>query len=330
MIQPGKKKLTSLNDMFGDDSDIKDNLEQTTEQMDITKLVPFEKHPFHLYTGARLDDMVKSVKELGVLTPLLVRKHGLSEYEILSGHNRWNAAKVAGLEKVPVIVMDDINDDEAMLIVTETNIIQRAFVELLPSEKAFVLAKHQEALKCQGKRHDLINEVKRLLNADEMEVETTSGHGVNKLKSSDIVGQGYDMSGRNVARYIRLTMLNKKLLEMIDSGYICFKAGVEISYLSEDNQAYLVGFLDVEKILDTDKAIKLHELEKSGKLNEVVMEKILDGTYKPKKPKSILKGYKIESQIMKKYFKEGQKEEEVKSIIDKALELYFETHQGGA
>lgn len=320
------KKLTKLNEMFGDSSESS----KDENKVPIEKLVPFHKHPFRLYSGKRFDDMVTSIKEFGVLSPLLVRNIEFDKYEILSGHNRWNAAKIAGLVEVPVVVLEVESDDEAMLIVTETNLIQRSFKDMLPSERACVLAEHYEALKCQGKRTDLINELNELLNADELGADTNSGPVVQRLESREKVGENYELDGRTVSRYLRLNMLADKLKEFLDAGILCKRAGVEVSYLNEDNQSYLAGFLDSGKKIDTEKATTLHKLQKERKLNEVVMEKVLDGSYKPRKPKSILKGYKIDSKTMKRYFKENQSEKEVKEILEAALEMYFNAHQGGA
>jgi len=329
LIIPSNKKLVSLNDMVGPlGNDKKD--ENCILDIEINKLVPFRNHPFRLYEGARLDDMVRSIKELGVLAPLLVRKQQDDKYEILSGHNRWNAAKLVGLEKVPIVVLE-VSDEDAMLIVTETNLIQRSFSDLLPSEKACVLASHHTALKCQGKRNDLINQVKMLLNADEMGDKLTNDPVDQRHNSREIVGENYDLSPGTVARYLRINVLPDNLKQYVDDNSISVRAGVEISYLSEVNQSYLAGFLDSGKKLDMEKAAKLHELQKNEKLNEVNMERVLDGTYKSKtkKPQSILKGYKIQPKTMKKYFKEEQTMEEVSAIIDNALELYFKSHQGG-
>lgn len=322
---PQTKKLTKLTDIFHEE----DKRENASNQVEVDKLVPFTNHPFKLYAGSRLDDMVNSVKELGVLSPLLVRKHGVSNYEILSGHNRWNAAKIAGLEKVPVVIMDGLSDDEAMLIVTETNLIQRSFSDLVPSERACVLAKHYEAVKNQGKRMDLLNEIKMILNADEMGDEVTSDLVDQKLDSREETAVNYDMSGGTVARYLRINELSDNLKEFVDGGMIGFYAAVDISYLDEQQQAYLVGFLNCGKKVDTDKAKLLHKLRKEGKLNELVMEKVLDGNYKPKKKKSVLKGFKMNTNVMKKYFSEEQTAEEIQSEIEKALNFYYSHREEG-
>lgn len=314
-----KNKLTSLNDMFGGVSDVQ---KSGIIEMEIEKLIPFSRHPFKLYEGTRLQDMVRSVNELGVLTPILVRRLD-EDYEILSGHNRWNAAKQIGLSKVPIHILEDINDDEAMLIVTETNLIQRSFGDLLPSERACVLDEHYQAIKCQGRRTDLIEEIKILLKSDEMGNEDNFDPVDQTINSRKIVGSNYDLSSGTVARYIRINKLIKELKECTDRNILSIRAAVEISYLSEEEQAYLAGFLNSGKKLDIEKAMKLHELHKSDKLDEIVMEKVLDGTYNPRKKKSILKGVKVTSNVMKRYFKENQSKKEVQMIIEKALDLYF-------
>lgn len=318
---PTNKKLVSLNDMVGPLGNEKKDGNNVLE-IEVNKLVSFRNHPFRLYEGARLDDMVRSIKELGVLAPLLVRKHTADEYEILSGHNRWNAAKLVGLEKVPVVVLE-VSDEDAMLIVTESNLIQRSFNDLLPSERACVLASHYYALKSQGKRTDILDRIKLLLNTDEMGDETTSGHDDQKLNSRETTARNYDMSSRTVARYLRINELNQKLKDFLDEDYLSMNICVEISYLNPEYQSYLAGYIDSGKKIDLEKAQKLRDLQKGNRLNEVTMEKVLDGTYKSKKKKSVLKGIKVNSSIMKKYFKEEQSEKDVQSIIDKALELYF-------
>lgn len=319
------RKLTRLTDIFGDSEN-----ENSVTEMDVKKLIPFSQHPFKLYTGARLDDMIRSVSELGVLTPILVRKLESGEHEILSGHNRWNAAKEAGIEKIPVHILENIDDEEAMLIVTETNLIQRSFNDLLPSEKACVLAKHHEALKSQGKRKDLIEEIKKLLKADEMGIELTSDPVGQKLDSREQVGQNYNLGTTTVARFLRINKLIDSMKKFVDEDKVSIRAGVQISYLYQENQSYLAGFIDMGKKVDLEKAKKLRELQDENKLNEINMQKVLEGTYNPRKPKSILKGFKIDSKLMKKYFKENQSEKEVKDILEEALELYFQTHQGGS
>lgn len=136
------------------------HVRQQTE-IAIDQLAPFMYHPFRLYDGERLDDMVESVRKNGVLVPIITRKVGDS-YEILSGHNRVNAAKLAGLEKVPAVILEDVPDDEAWIYVIETNLMQRSFADMAHSEKAAVIAMQHSKLFSQGKRNDILAEFKML------------------------------------------------------------------------------------------------------------------------------------------------------------------------
>ncbi len=328
MAQPIKKKLQSLDDLFGGNKEPEEYSDTEKRQIKIELLVPFEKHPFKLYYGKRFDDMVRSIKDYGILQPLIVRpyKADNSKFEILAGHNRWNAARDIGMLEVPIIIMDGLTDEEAMLIVTETNLMQRSFADLLHSERALVLARHHEALKCQGKRMDLINEVKMLLSEEENGDSITSRPVGEKINSDDETGREYDLSGRTVSRYLKIDSLSGELKRFIDSEEISIRAGVELSYLSEDNQIYLVDILNNNKYkVDIKTAVRLRELQKLNKLTESVMESVLAGTYdKPVKAHSIFNGIKVKSNILKKYFNEKQTAKEVEEIIDKALEMYYE------
>ncbi|BCJ93516.1 chromosome partitioning protein ParB [Anaerocolumna cellulosilytica] len=332
-------KLAALEALFGDDNKSAEGGKITvnTEQ-----LIPFANHPFKLYTGKRYDDMVRSVKEFGIIQPLIVRpvvantvevheyQDKINKYEILAGHNRWNCAIEAGLKEVPVIIMEGLSEDEAMLIVTETNLIQRSFTDLLHSERALVLARHHEALKCQGKRKDLIEDVKNLLNMHEINDEGTSGPLDQKLSSREVMGKEYSLSGSSIARYLRINSLSDELKKYIDTEEISIRAGVELSYLSEDNQIYLVDILNNNNYkVDIKVAGELRDLQKQNKLDESVMESVLAGTYnKPKKALSIFKGIKVKPNIIKKYFNEKQSANEVEEIIDKALALYYQNNGG--
>ena len=148
----------------------------------------FRGHPFRLYEGDRLNDLVESISENGVLVPAIVRKiepdeNGF-EYEMLAGHNRQNAASLAHRE-LPCIVKENLSDQDAWIYVIETNVLQRSFSEMLPSEKAAVLALRYSKMICQGRRNDIIEELKRLENPDEIRENPTSGTQCHRIKSRD-------------------------------------------------------------------------------------------------------------------------------------------------
>ena len=229
----GKRKIFDAVDLLTEDT-----LAQTTEvkaengveQIKIDDIQAFHDHPFHLYEGERLQDMVQSIKEHGVLNPVIVRKLGKG-YEMLSGHNRANAAKLAGLTEVPAIVKADLPDEEAYVYVIETNLMQRSFNDLMPSEKAAVMAAHYDKVCCQGKRNDIISELK-ILNGEEP--DDTCCHNGNKLKSLDVIASEYGFSSRNAARYLRLNYLIQPFKNLMDENKIALLAAVDVSYLTED------------------------------------------------------------------------------------------------
>ena len=190
----------------------------------VEEIHPFHDHPFRLYEGERLEDMVQSIREYGVLNPVIVRKTAKG-YEMLAGHNRTNAAKIAGLTEVPAIVKTDLSEEDAYVYVIETNLLQRSFAELLPSEKAAVLVARYEKISSQGKRNDIRQEIEAL--------EETCGHDVHKSqKSRDGLGEEYGMTGRNIARYMRLDRLIPEFKDAVDKGTLAMVAAVDLSYLN--------------------------------------------------------------------------------------------------
>ena len=164
-------KANSKRKVFGDAVDLlMDDIEEKTapgglRMLPIKKIRPFHDHPFHLYEGDRLEDMVASVREHGILNPVIVQEID-GGYEMLSGHNRMNAAKLVGLKEIPAIVKTDLSEEEAYVYVIETNLMQRSFSDLLISEKAAVLKARYEKGSCQGKRNDILKEIAKLEGTD--------------------------------------------------------------------------------------------------------------------------------------------------------------------
>lgn len=224
--------------MFQDAVDLVSPLEMINSlngsqtMISVENIVPFHNHPFRLYEGKRFDDMVESIREHGILIPVIVQKVA-DGYEMLSGHNRWNAAKIAGITEVPAIVKENLTEREAHVYVIETNMLQRSFDDLLPSEKAAVLAERYEKVMCQGRRNDILEEI-ALLNG--VDVPETCGHDVHKSKSRDSIGEDYGMTGRNIARYMRLNQTTDQIKEMVDEGTMAMVTAVELSHLSEEEQ----------------------------------------------------------------------------------------------
>ncbi len=320
-----EKKLMSLDDMFGDS--INTTVQENQTKIEISRLIPFENHPFKLYEGERFENMVRSIKEFGVIVPVIVRPKGY-EYEILSGHNRVNAAKSAGLLEVPVVIKENLEDEEAMLIVTETNLMQRSFSDMLHSERAAALSEHHKALSSQGKRTDLLKEIESLLNADEIRDEETSSPVGKKLRTHEQIGEAYNLSKNSIARYLRISKLADELKEFIDSEEISIRAGVDLSYLLDEEQILIADILTSNEFkIDMKKAETLRAFSEGNKLNEEIAYSILSGELN-KKPKANKPApIKLKPRLISKFFAPEIKQPEIEEVIEKALELYFETQK---
>lgn len=320
-----EKKLMSLDDMFGDSINTIEQQNQT--KVEISRLIPFANHPFKLYEGERFENMVRSIKEFGVIVPVIVRPKGY-DYEILSGHNRVNAAKAAGLLEVPVVIKENLEDEEAMLIVTETNLMQRSFSDMLHSERAAALSEHHKALSSQGKRNDLLKEIESLLNADEIRDEETSSPVGKKLRTHEQISEAYNLSKNSIARYLRISRLVNELKEFVDSEEISIRAGVDLSYLLDEEQILIADILTSNEFkIDMKKAETLRAFSEGKKLNEETAYSILSGELN-KKPKANKPApIKLKPKLINKFFKAETKQTEIEEVIEKALELYFETQK---
>ena len=289
------------------------SLNGSQTMISVENIVPFHNHPFRLYEGKRLDDMVESMREHGILIPVIVQKVA-DGYEMLSGHNRWNAAKIAGITEVPAIIKENLTEREAYVYVIETNMLQRSFDDLLPSEKAAVLAERYEKVMCQGRRNDILEEIALLNGVDAPE---TCGHDVHKSKSRDSIGEDYGMTGRNIARYMRLNQTTDQIKEMVDEGTMAMVTAVELSYLSEEEQKQVCTVLNEHggKIKNAQ-ATELHK--EAGSLTADKVKSILVGEVK-EKPVS---DAKLFAQIKKKYFK-GKSTDEIMGVLEQALTTWF-------
>ena len=292
----------------------------------------FRGHPFRLYEGDRLNDLVESISENGVLVPAIVRKiesdeNGF-EYEMLAGHNRQNAAVIAHRE-LPCIVKENLSDHDAWIYVIETNVLQRSFSEMLPSEKAAVLALCYSKMICQGRRNDIIEELKRLGNPDEIKENKTCGIDCHKSKSRDVVGAEYNLKGRAVANYLRINELSVALKIRIDDGEFTIAAAVQLSYLEQEEQQMVEAVLsESEYKVNESKAVLLREY--TGKLTPERAEQILSGEFNRKPKKSTAAAFKVKPAIYKKYFTASISQKEFDSIVDEALALYFARKEAAA
>ena len=243
------------------------------------------------------------------------------EYEMLAGHNRQNAAAIANRE-LPCIVKENLSDEDAWIYVIETNVLQRSFSEMLPSEKAAVLALRYSKMICQGRRNDIIEELKRLENPDEIRENPTSGTQCHRTKSRDILGAEYDLKGRAVANYLRINELITPLKRRIDDAEFPIVVAVQLSYLTEQEQQMVDDVLSgSEYKVNEGKVVLLREY--TGKLTPERTEQILSGEFNRKPKKSTATAFKVKPAIYKKYFTTSISQKEFDSIVDEALALYF-------
>lgn len=329
------RKLTSLDDMFGGlepevGTKINHEVVQTQDEtgrsgfLPIAKLHPKKNHKFQINLGKKNDDLLQSIKEFGVLEPIIVQPLGLgNEYEILAGHRRTAMAQEAGLQEIPAVIKTGLTEAEADLIETETNLLQRSWADMSHSERAEVINAHYNATNFQGVRKGFLEqineEIKSLANPVNSMAEEDLSQVATKgnLRAS---GKAYELSKDTVARYLRIYTLSSELKDRMDLDEIAYVAGVEISYLSPEHQQLLDDLLDAYKV-DIKKAQDLRKLETQGKLNEDSMKDILSGKQlkKPGRPKA----FKIQGMIIQKYFKEGTRQKEIEEVIEAALEAYF-------
>ena len=314
-----KRPLQKLEDMFGSDkiSLVKEELSLSaastgangiTELM-IDSLVPFYKHTFRLYDGKRLEDMVENVREHGVVTPIIVRPIGDGKYEILSGHNRVNAAKIAGMKTIPGLIKEGLSDDEATLLVINLNFNQRGFTDLSYRDRINAISQLYAISKKQGKRSDL---------TEEIEVDETRS-------AAEETSSRYDLSPRMIRRYVKLSELNDHIINMLDDETLPFMAAYEIAFLNQREQQLFSNIIDTNKFkVDLKKAELLKA--NTGKLTESVIFDILSGNFN-KKHKQGGKSVKIKQSILNKYFDQNTKMSEIEEVIDKALETYFKNNQ---
>ncbi len=309
-----KRKIFDAVDMLTGETPVQERAEAADgiHMLPVEKIKPFHEHPFRLYEGDRLDDMVESIREHGVLNPVIVWKKK-SGYEMLAGHNRLNAAKIAGLTEIPAIVKTELSEEEAYVYVIETNLIQRSFSELLPSERAVVLSERYEKISCQGRRNDIRREIEIMSGKKPTE---TCGHDVHK-KSRDSIGEEYGMTGRNIARYMRVNQLIEPLKAMLDAGEISLVTAVDLSYLDEKEQEMVSEQAKWSGIKISQKSVK--ELrERSGSLADKDVADVMN----PKTNTSKTVSIKIPIETGEKYFA-GKTAKERSDVVVMALDAWF-------
>ncbi len=221
-------------------------VQNAVQEIPCEQLRPYHNHKFALYSGERLEDMVESIRENGVLSPIIVQPAG-DGYEILIGHNRWNACKLAGLPTVPAIIKPGLTEDEAEIFVVESNVMQRGFDNLRISEQAAVIALRHSEMFSQGKRNDILRELAAL----EGQASTLDPVGLKSEPAPDVnenIGELYGLGRTTVVRLIRINKLIDALKALVDSGELAIRSGVELSFLSESTQVIIAECADGCKI----------------------------------------------------------------------------------
>ena len=282
--------------LFSTEEQRQEEKREQVQQIPIDELYPFTNHPFKVLEDDSMAQTVKSIKEYGILSPLIARPRPDGDgYEIISGHRRQFAAREARLETLPVIVRD-MDDDAATILMVDSN-LQRE--QISPSEKAFAYKMKLDALKHQGARSDL-----------------TSRQVVGKLEAAALVGKVSDESGRQVQRYVRLTNLIPELLDMVDNKKISFNPAVELSYLDEKQQrAFLEAMDSTQNAPSVSQAQKLKKMAQKGEFTAEKASEIME-----QEKKSELDTVTIKNEILRKYFPRNytprQMEQKIIQLLD--------------
>lgn len=325
-LKEEKTMAKNISSSFGVAEGFDFGSEGNVEELNIAQLMPYRNHRFALYEGDRLDDMVQSIKKNGILNPIIVRPIGGGRYEILAGHNRVNAAKLAGKNYVPAIVKTGLSDAEAELIVVDTNILQRGFADLKISEQAFAISVRYHELFDEQKVKDIEEELYFLENGKKPEPETEEGGDKPKSKM-EAAAKEYGISKNTVARLLRINELTDNLKKMVDEERIKIRPAVELSYVPENYQYRISSLVLLHKIetIDMRMAKAFREVcENYADPSTEVFEQILTGEYFEDEPKEKDVKISIPKAKYNSYFSKYTKQEAA-DILDKALKMYFDS-----
>ena len=289
-----KIKLTSIDELLGVVN------EESAMEIEIDKIKPFAGHPFKVIDDEKMQDLIESISESGVLTPVLIRPDQNDGYEMISGHRRMHAAQKAGLITIPAIVRE-MTDDEAVIAMVDAK-IQRE--ELLPSEKAFAYKMKMEAMKRQGARIDL-----------------TCAQNDHKLgkKSREILGEQIGISSAQIQRYIRLTELIPDLLELVDKKRLNFTIAVDISYIPQDVQKWIYEYICDNGFIKPNQIAALKNYLGQGPVTQSLMISILNSHIQVKAP---ARKVTLNEKKLTKYFPKNYTSEDMEKVIESLLEKW--------
>ena len=269
--------------------------------IEVDKLKPFENHPYYVKDDDEMMNLTQSIKENGILSPLIVRPIENNEYEVISGHRRLHAGIKAGMDKVPALIYE-MDKDAAVIALVDSNLHRD---NVLPSERAFAYKMKMEALSHQGKRTDLTLEQ------------------VAPKLSTEIIGDSENISKDTVKRYIRLTNLLPKLLEYVDEGRIAFTPAVELSYLNDIEQQDLIQTIESEDCTPSlSQAVRMKKLSQAGKLDDDKINEIMSEEKANQKER-----IKIPTERVRKYFPKDFTNTQIEDTIIRLCENYYKKQQ---
>ncbi len=294
--------LSSYDDIFSTEESRQEEQREQVQQIPIGELFPFKNHPFKVLDDDSMSDTVESVKQYGVLSPLIARPRPKGGYEIISGHRRQHAAELAGLETLPVIVRQ-MDDDAAIILMVDSN-LQREHI--LPCERAFAFTMNLDDMKNQGTRSDL-----------------TSTQVVSKLRSNEKLGAENNQSRETVRRFIRLTNLIPELLDMVDNKTVSFNPAVELSYLSPEQQQEVIRAMDdTQNFPSVSQAKRIKKLAQDGTFTTETVVAIMG-----EEKKSELDTVTIKNDTLRKYFPRSYTPKQMEDTIIKLLEQWQKKRQ---
>ena len=279
-----------------------------TVEIRIDQIFPFENHPFKVLDDEKMDELVESIKANGVLSPVLVRPDDEGSYEMISGHRRMHAAKLAGLTLIPAIIKE-MTDDEATICMVDAN-VQRE--EILPSERAFSLKMKMDAMRRQGSRLDIL------------EGEDTSRTQCERLGSlsANEVGESVGLKARQVQKYVRLTELLPDILDMVDSKKITMTIAVEISYLDKQIQEWIYEYIKDNSFIKPEQISAVRNLDNPERLTQSELIRVMNDALPKKKQPG---GVTISQKKLDKYFSPHVSAMEREHIIIQLLEHWKES-----
>lgn len=300
-LRPGQKiKMVSVDELLGCAG------EESSLEIDINRIQPFQNHPFKVVDDAKMDDLVNSIRQNGVLTPVLVRPTDDGGYEMISGHRRMHAAERAGLATIPAIIRV-LTDDDATIVMVEAN-SQRE--EILPSEKAFAYKMRYEAMKRQGSRSDL-----------------TSYQVGTKLRADEELAKELGESKNQVYRFIRLTELIPELLEMVDTKKMPLVTAVDISYIDQKVQQYLYEYIKENGMVKSYQVTALRKyLEDYESISQSKMITVLNEMITGKTQS---KSVHFTEKKLRKYFSSNYTVSDMEKIMIRLLEKWKSEQEGG-